>query len=371
MRDAYLEYRDSFPAERWELYLENIMDVRSRLGVSQLIVAELNRRIAGAVTLYLDASLSMQEQWPGGWAGIRLLAVHPAYRGRGIGRAHALEFAAQGAKVVVNDHGVASDGSGFDKNPADEVVAEIKAKGGEAAANYDSVATSKGASNIIKTAIDNFGRLDILVNNAGIFRNKPTWELTDEDWDTVMKVHLYGSFYCAREAIRIFRQQQSGRIINTASRAGLGTKGGSCNYGAAKEGIVALTRVLAGEMGRFGVTVNCIRPAAATRRTQEHLEHWTKEFGQEEAERRYAAVIRRAPDGSTALVVFLASDAADNVNGCIFFVETGQVSIYRDPPRIEGTVWKDGNWTSEELVELLPRTLTAGKSREHPFEFEP
>lgn len=288
--------------------------------------------------------------------------------GRGIGRAHALALAEQGAKVVVNDPGVARDGSGFDKAPADEVVAEIKKAGGTAVVNHDSVADSEGAANIIKTAIDNFGRLDILVNNAGILRERMSFNMTDDDWDVVIKVHLYGHFYCAREAARLFRQQRSGKIINTSSSAGLGGTG-QINYVAAKEGIVGLTRGLARELGRYGITVNCIRPGAGTRMTvsPEMMEALVRRFGQEEAEKRQAQSLEtRPPEGNSALVVFLASDAADNVNGCIFRTSMGVVGIYHDPPDIEGTVWKDGNWTPEELVELLPKTLTAGKVRELP-----
>ncbi len=289
--------------------------------------------------------------------------------GRGIGGAHAIAFAAQGAKVVVNDPGVARDGSGFDKAPADEVVAQIKKAGGIAVANHDSVATSEGAANIIKTAMDNFGRLDILVNNAGQLRERMSWNMSDEEWDDVMKVHLYGHFYCAREAIKIFREQGgSGRIINTSSTAGFGGTG-YCNYCAAKEGIVGLTRALARELGRFGITVNAIRPGAATRMTvaPEVMSAYIRRFGQEEAEKRQAETLRaRAPEGISALVVYLASDAAENVNGCIFEVHLGSVGIYRDPPYVEGTVWKDGNWTPEELVELLPKTLTSGKVSEIP-----
>ncbi|MFC2021594.1 SDR family NAD(P)-dependent oxidoreductase [Chloroflexota bacterium] len=288
--------------------------------------------------------------------------------GRGIGRAHAIALAAEGAKVVVNDVGVAGDGSGFDKIPADEVVAEIKGKGGEAVANYDSVATSEGAANIIKTATDNFSRLDILVNNAGFHRRTWSWEMTDEEWDVVIKVHLYGTFYCSREAIRILRQQRSGRIINTSSAAGFGMAENS-NYSAAKEGIVGLTRALASELGGYGITVNAIRPGAGTREKQSStwLETRARQVGREEAERMQAAQLQEAPEGCTALVVFLASDIADNVNGCIFRVKMGEVGIYRDPAYVEERVWKKGNWTPEELVELLPKTLTAGKVRELPW----
>ncbi len=294
--------------------------------------------------------------------------------GRGIGRAHAIALAAQGAKVVVNDIGCDIDGSDFDKSLADGVVAEIKGKAGEAVANYDSVSTSKGAASILKAAIDNFGRLDILVNNAGLLWGDLVWNMTDEVWDMVIKVHLYGHFYCAREAIKVFLKKGAGRIINTSSIAGLGTRPGNCNYGSAKEGIVGLTRTLAREVGTYGITVNCIRPGAATRMTTlrpGRVEALAKQFGREEAERLHAEELRTrpSPDVNSPIVVFLASDAADNVNGCIFDIGhagPGGLSIYRDPPYIEATVWKDSIWTPEELVEILPKTLTAGKVRELP-----
>jgi NAD(P)-dependent dehydrogenase (short-subunit alcohol dehydrogenase family) len=293
--------------------------------------------------------------------------------GRGIGRAHCLALAEQGAMVVVNDPGVSIDGIGFDKSPADEVVLEINKKGKTAVANYDSVATSVGAANIIKTAMAEFGHLDILVNNAGVpGRQRKFWELTDGEWDMMMKVHLYGHFYCAREAVKIFLKQRAGRIINTSSIGGLGIGIGGPHYNTAKEGIVGLTRTLAHELGGDGITVNCIRPGASTRMSNEidnrKFEAWVKQFGEEEAERKRAASTR-PPEANSPLVVFLASGAADNVNGCIFdsgHLGPGAISIYRDPPETEATVWKDGIWTPEELIELLPRTLTAGKVRELP-----
>jgi 3-oxoacyl-[acyl-carrier protein] reductase len=281
--------------------------------------------------------------------------------GRGIGRAHAIAMAAQKAMVVVNDTGGDRRGHGCDRSPADEVVATIRAQGGKAVANYDSVASADGASAIIKAAVDNFGRLDILVNNAGVHIPSWSWEMADEVWDIVVKVNLYGTFYCSREATKIFRQQQSGRIINTSSLAGFGSPE-MCNYAAAKEGVVGLTRTLARELGSYGATVNCIRPAAGTREAEssEWMERLTKRVGREKAESLQAAQMQLAPEGCSALVVFLASGAADNVNGCVFRVKTGRIGLYRDPPYVEGTIWKDGNWTPEELVRVLPSTLTAG-----------
>ena len=140
--------------------------------------------------------------------------------GRGIGRGIAILMAQEGAKVVVNDLGGGTDGSGGDKAPADQVVDEIKAKGGQAVANYDSVASAEGGENIIKTSLDSFGKLDILVNNAGILRDRMVFNMGDEEWDDVLKVHLYGTFYCSRAACRVFRNQRSGRIINFSSSSG-------------------------------------------------------------------------------------------------------------------------------------------------------
>ena len=170
--------------------------------------------------------------------------------GRGIGRGEALALASEGAKIVVNDLGGAADGTGGEASPADEVVEEIKKMGGEAVANYDSVATTQGGENIVKTAVDAFGKLDILVNNAGILRDVMVFNMTEEQWDIIMKVHLYGHFNTIRPACVLFRQQRSGRIINTSSTAGLGGTFGQANYGAAKEGIVGLTRKVAQDMGR-------------------------------------------------------------------------------------------------------------------------
>lgn len=278
--------------------------------------------------------------------------------GRGIGRAEALLLAEEGAKVVVNDLGGAGDGTGADTSPADEVVKEIKGRGGEAVANYDSVATTEGGESIIKTAIDSFGRLDILVNNAGVLRDRMVFNMTPEEWDVVMKVHLYGHFNCTKPACVIFRQQRSGRIINTSSEAGLGNMG-QANYSAAKEGIVGFTRTVARDMGRYGVTCNAIRPIAATRLTV------TPEL-QAALERAKAAGVPPPADVAdlpslstediAPFVVYLASDEAANINGCIFAIKGGQLSLYPEPAPIK-TIFKEGRWTLDELADIIPRTL--------------
>jgi len=274
--------------------------------------------------------------------------------GRGIGRGEALALASEGAKVVVNDLGGGPDGAGASSSPADEVVAEIKKMGGEAIANYDSVATSEGGENIIRTAVDTFGKLDILVNNAGILRDKMVFNMTNEEWDIVLKVHLYGHFYTTRHACILFRQQRSGRIINTSSEAGLGAAFGQSNYGAAKEGIIGFTRNVARDMGRYGVTCNAIRPAAATRLTiTPELEEAWKKAGQAHIIER---VKQAKPEDIAPLIVWLASDEAAGVTGRTFLAQTGKISLYSEPVE-EKTLAKIGGWTIDELFTFMPATL--------------
>jgi NAD(P)-dependent dehydrogenase (short-subunit alcohol dehydrogenase family) len=271
--------------------------------------------------------------------------------GRGIGRGEALALAAEGAKVVVNDLGGAVDGAGASTSPAEDVVIEIKKLGGEAVANYDSVATMRGGENIVKTAIDNFGRLDILVNNAGILRDRMLFNMGEEDWDLVLKVHLYGHFYTIRAVSPLFRQQRYGRIINTSSVAGLNaTTYGQVNYGAAKEGIVGLTRKVARDMGRYGVTCNCIRPNAGTRLT---LSDEMKKARPE----AMAKFEQMKPEDIAPLVVWLASDSAANVNGRTFYVERGRIGLYSEPV-LEKQLVKVGGWTIDELFMFMPVAMT-------------
>ena len=265
--------------------------------------------------------------------------------GSGLGRAHALGMAAQGAKVVVNDIGTSFNGDGVSNNPADVVVSTIKQNGGEAAANYDSVATEEGAKNIIKTAIDKFSRLDILVNNAGIVRGSSIYKIDPSDWDQMIKVHLYGTFYCTREAVPYLIEQKNGRIINTSSHNGLGMKGGVA-YSAAKEGITGFTRAIARDMAEFGVTCNVIRPIAAWRGAPFKI----KEFED------------NRPADVAVLVVYLASEAAGHINGCVFEVYNGHVGMFEEPPPVKGVVYKEGSFTPEDLARIMPQTLTKGRT---------
>ena len=194
--------------------------------------------------------------------------------GRGIGREHALEFASQGAKIVVNDLGAEIDGSGSSSGPAGEVVDEVRAMGGEAVANGDDVSDWEGAGRLIQTAIDTFGGLDVLVNNAGILRDRMLVNMTIDEWDAVIKVHLRGTFAPTRHAVEYWRNRtkagetNDARIINTTSPSGIYGNVGQTNYGAAKAGIASFTIIAAMELGRYGVTVNAIAPAALTRMTE-------------------------------------------------------------------------------------------------------
>lgn len=268
--------------------------------------------------------------------------------GNGIGRAEAIELAGQGAKVVVNDIGTSYDGMGSSNSPADAVVKGIKDAGNTAVANYDSVATEEGAANIIQTAIDHYGRIDVLINNAGLVREpQGIYEFATEDWEILLKTHLFGTFYCTRRAAAFMKKQGYGRIVNTASHVGLGWKGFAA-YGAAKEGIVGFTRTAARDVAEFGITCNAIRPIAAWRGTKEHIP--------------LLAVNR--PEDVASLAVYLASEQADHINGCVFEVWRGHVGIYIKPPPVQKTLKKEGSWTVEELAEAIPQSLTKGRNRE-------
>src|SRR5579871_2117730 len=285
--------------------------------------------------------------------------------GRGLGRAIAKGLAAQGAAVVVNDFGVTLAGEKEPSSPADQMVAEIKAAGGKAVANHGSVAKWSEAEAMVRQAIREFGKLDILVNVAGILRDRMIFNMSEEEWDAVIAVHLKGHFTVTKAASIIFRQQRSGRIVNTGSSSGLGNMG-QANYSAAKEGIVGLTRTLARDLGRYGVTCNAIRPGAATRMTL------SPEMA-EAARRAEAAGIRRGGTGTLAdlkpeaiapLVVYLCTDAAQNVNGRDFAVSGRQIGLYTIPT-VEKAIYAPGEmWTLDELEQIFPRTIGAGLRNE-------
>ena len=228
--------------------------------------------------------------------------------GRGIGREHALSLAEHGAKVVVNDLGGNVDGSGGDLSPAQQVVEEIKALGGEAVANGDSVSSWEGAQRLINTAIETFGDLHAIVNNAGILRDRVLVNMTEEEWDAVIAVHLKGSFNCGRHAIPYMREQEYGRIINTTSVSGIYGNPGQTNYGAAKAGIAAFSNIAALELSRYGVTVNCVAPVALTRMTE----------GLGPAPETDEEREMRSPRWIAPIVTWLASAESKGVTGRVF-----------------------------------------------------
>ncbi len=294
--------------------------------------------------------------------------------GRGIGRGEALLLAEEGAKVVVNDLGGSEAGEGADARPADEVVAEIVAAGGEAVANYDSVATMEGGERIVQTALDSFGRLDILINNAGILRDRMVFNMSEAEWDSVIAVHLKGHFTTTKHASIVFRQQRSGRIVNTGSESGLGNMG-QANYAAAKEGIVGLTRTLALDLGRYGVTANAIRPRAGTRLTlspelREAMQRARasrqggggSETGAEEAVSQIDAL---APEMVAPLVVYLCTDSAANVNGRDFVVGGDEVSLMTMPTK-QATIHREGGWDLASLERVFPRVIGADLTNPAP-----
>ncbi|MEI7926426.1 MAG: SDR family oxidoreductase, partial [Chloroflexota bacterium] len=284
--------------------------------------------------------------------------------GRGIGRGIAMLFASEGARVVVNDPGVNVDGSGGDSGPAQTVVNEIIAAGGEAVASLDSVADTQAAEHLIGMALDNWGRLDILVNVAGILRDRMIFNMAHEEWDDVIAVHLKGHYNTIRPASVIMRQQRYGRIINFSSVSGIVGNTGQFNYGAAKSGIAGMTRVIARDLGRYGVTCNAIAPGAATRMTQSVPDS----ARQLQAAAGVAAVaIDRTKQESAftrlveaeyiaPMVGFLASDAAWNINGNIFYVNGGEVSRAHHPSPMR-TVYKRGLWTLDELDDAVQNVL--------------
>jgi|TARA_B100000686_G_C16767666_1_gene962902 NAD(P)-dependent dehydrogenase (short-subunit alcohol dehydrogenase family) len=279
--------------------------------------------------------------------------------GRGIGRGIALLLASEGAKVVVNDLGGSVDGDGDSSTPADEVVNEIKAAGGDAVANYDSVATMDGGENIVKTALDSFGKLDIVVAVAGILRDRMLFNMTEEEWDAVIAVHLKGTFTVCKAASILFRQQRSGRIITFSSTSGLYGNSGQANYGAAKDGIAGFTRAVARDLGRYGVTVNSISPGADSRMTQT-VPQSARDIRAASGMQGAAAVtplqLNRDPEDVAPMVAWLVSDEADNVNGHVFHCQGGQISLMNNPSE-ERTLRKNGRWSVEEIDAMFSGTL--------------
>jgi NAD(P)-dependent dehydrogenase (short-subunit alcohol dehydrogenase family) len=265
--------------------------------------------------------------------------------GRGIGREFALCFAREGANVVVNDVGVSLDGRGTEDDPAAQVCKEIEALGSKAVPNYDSVSDFDAAGRLVNTAVDAFGTIDILVNNAGIVRDKTLVKMEESDFDSVIAVHLKGSFNCARHAAPIMKDRGYGRIVNITSSAGLRGNFGQTNYGAAKAGLMGMTFVWALELGKYGVTVNAVAPSGATRMTASLFE---KSGAAPPAEEN--------PALNAPLVAFLASEAAAHVNGQVLGRTEFGYTLFQTPKQI-AWMWKEGGFTPAEVAANFDKIL--------------
>jgi NAD(P)-dependent dehydrogenase (short-subunit alcohol dehydrogenase family) len=287
--------------------------------------------------------------------------------GRGIGREVALLLAREGANVVVNDPGVNVDGTGDDAGPADQVMQDIRSAGGTAVANHDSVADIAGGENMIKQCVDAFGRLDILINVAGILRDRMVFNMSEEEWDAVIAVHLKGHYNTIRPASVLMRQQRYGRIVNFSSISGLRGNSGQANYGAAKAGIAGLTRVVARDLGRYGVTCNAIAPVADTRMTAGVPDA----ARQVRTQRGMAAapapvrLVEMTPGHVAPMTVYLCTDEAWNINGKIFHVAGGDVSLAAEETPVR-QISKAGKWEVEELLSLVPSHLMLGVDNPAP-----
>lgn len=272
--------------------------------------------------------------------------------GRGIGRGEALEFARQGAKVVVNDLGGAGDGTGASDAPAQQVVEEIRALGGEAVASTDDVADWEGAGRLIRTAIDTYGGLDVLVNNAGVLRDRMLFNMTPEDFDIVVRVNLRGTFCTSRHAAAYWRGQakagdrRDARIINTTSASGIYGNAGQTNYGAAKAGVASFTVIAAKELGRYGVTVNAIAPGAQTRLIDTIP-------GGSRIERPGETWDAGHPDNIAPLVVWLGSTESGQVTGRVFNVRGGHISVAEGWAKGPGAD-QDARWDPAGLGAVVP-----------------
>jgi len=265
--------------------------------------------------------------------------------GRGIGRATALQLAQMGAAVVVNDLGGALSGAGGDASHAERVAKEIRDAGGRAVANHDSVADWDGAKRIIDAALTNFGRIDALVNNAGTMLIKPIWELERDDFESVVKVHLFGTFYCTRHAVPHMMERKYGRIVNVTSRGGLVGTAGATPYGSGKGGIYGFTNCAARDLVEHGINVNAFNPAATiTRMITEQVP---------EAMRARMATLAQGPEHVAAVAAYLCTEAC-GFSGQTLFVQAGAVGPF---PAMapQKTAFKDGLFTPEELAKVMPR----------------
>jgi NAD(P)-dependent dehydrogenase (short-subunit alcohol dehydrogenase family) len=279
--------------------------------------------------------------------------------GRGIGRAHALAFAAEGALVVVNDIGAELDGTGGSASPAQEVVAEIETAGGRAIVNGDDIADWAGAERLVAQAVEVFGGLDVVVNNAGFVRDRMFVSCSEEEWDAVVRVHLKGHFCVSRHAAAYWRDRSKAgdavdaRIVNTSSGAGMLGSVGQSSYGAAKAGIATLTLIQAAELGRYGVTANAIAPAARTRMTEGVFTEMMAAVGEGEFD-------AMDPANVSPLVVWLGSPASAGVTGQLFEVEGGKLSVaegWHHGPSVD----KGTRWEPAEIGEAVARLLAESR----------
>lgn len=264
--------------------------------------------------------------------------------GGGIGRDIALAMAAAGANVVVNDIGTSTTGEGTDAGPAQKVVDEIKAAGGQAVANTDSVSEAASAQNIVFCAVDTFGRIDGIVNNAGILRDRFFHKMSLDEWDAVIKVHLYGSYYMSRAAANHFKEQESGALVHMTSTSGLIGNLGQANYSAAKLGLTALSKSIALDMQKFNVRSNCIAPFA-----------WSRMIGSiptdtPEQQARVAKIQQMTPNKIAPLAVYLLSDAANDVNAQVFAVRNNEIFLMSQPRPLR-SVHRSEGWTAEHIAE--------------------
>ena len=279
--------------------------------------------------------------------------------GRGIGKGIAILMAEQGAKVVVVDPGSNIDGSGFDTSHTDAVVNEIISAGGSAVPCYSSVTTMEGGQDIVNTAINEFGKLDIVVTCAGILRDRMIFNMTEQEWDDVISVHLKGTFTVVKHASMIFRKQRSGRIITFTSTSGLYGNTGQANYGAAKSGIAGFTKVIARDMGKYGVTANSIAPRASTRMIgaiPDSAREARARAGIKSLSSK-GEITTMDPNAIAPFVAYLASDYAFDVNGQTFLVFNGEISLLSQPRPLKSVVNK-GPWVLNDLSRLSKEYLT-------------
>jgi NAD(P)-dependent dehydrogenase (short-subunit alcohol dehydrogenase family) len=296
---------------------------------------------------------------PGLCAG-RVVVITGA--GRGIGREHALAFAREGARLVINDLGGATDGSGSDAGPAQAVVEELRALGAEAVANTDNIADWDGAQRLIAMALDTYGGLDVVVNNAGILRDRMFVNMTEDEWDSVIAVHLKGTFAVSRHAVDYWRaraksgESNDARIINTSSPSGIFGNIGQANYGAAKAGIATFTQILADELQRLGVTVNAIAPIARTRMTEnlsELMESMTEGSGD--------GFDAFDPANISPLVVWLGSPESAGVTGRVFTIGGDEIGVAE--PWVKGPVaTKGARWEPSELTAVIPDLVARART---------